>query len=328
MFVVTGGAGFLGSNFVERLERTGRGQIVVSDRLRDGVKWKNLAKRNLMDIVHPDDLFDFLEDNARFVECVIHMGAISSTTETDADLIFENNFRLSMDLWNWCAIHQTRYVYASSAATYGDGSLGFDDDATPAALAKLRPMNAYGWSKHLFDRRVIRMLEHGEAAPPQWVGLKFFNVYGPNEFHKGPQSSVVNQLTPKIAAGEIARLFQSHHPDYEDGGQLRDFVWAGDCVDLVDWFLDNPDKSGLYNCGTGEARSFKDLALAVFAALGREPEIEYIPTPEAIRDKYQYYTQANMDRVRALGYDKPFTSLEDGVAKYVKDYLTAEDPFL
>lgn len=327
MFVVTGGAGFIGSNIVARLEECGAGPVVVCDRLRDGVKWRNLAKRDLADIVHPDHLFDFLEAHRSQIRCIIHMGAISATTETDADKIFTNNFRLSMDLWTWSADHDVRFIYASSAATYGDGAQGFDDDSSLDALAKLRPMNAYGWSKHLFDRRVMRLLAQGETAPPQWVGLKFFNVYGPNEIHKGGQKSVVAQIYPSIKAGQPARLFQSHRPDYEDGGQLRDFISVDDCVDVVDWFLDHPDKSGLFNCGTGVARSFADLARAVFRALDLEPRIEFIPTPMEIRDKYQYFTQATMDRLHAAGFDRPFTSLEAGVARYVRDYLDSPDQF-
>ncbi len=328
MIVVTGGAGFIGSNIVAALEARGTGRIVVCDRLRDGVKWLNLAKRELHDIVHPDHLMEFLDDHRMEVETIIHMGAISATTETDVDLIFETNFRLSMDLWRWCADNQARFLYASSAATYGDGARGFVDDWSPRALSAFRPLNAYGWSKNLFDKRVSRMIEDGEHAPPQWAGFKFFNVYGPNEYHKGGQKSVVAHVFPSAKAGKPARLFKSHHPDYEDGGQLRDFIWVGDCVDVLMWFLDNEGVSGIFNCGTGRARSFADLAGAVFKALGREPEIEYVPTPEILRDKYQYYTQADTARLRGAGYEKPFTSLEDGVARYVRDYLDREDPCL
>jgi len=326
MYLITGGAGFIGSNIAAALEAEGRGKIVICDRLRDGVKWRNIAKRELFDVIHPDELWNFLDRAGGGIEGVIHMGAISATTETDADLIFRSNFRLTLALWHWCAQAEVRFIYASSAATYGDGALGFDDDPSLDALSKLRPLNAYGWSKHLTDRRLLRMLEEEEPAPPQWAGLKFFNVYGPNEYHKGGQKSVVAHIHPVAAAGERAKLFKSHHPDYEDGGQLRDFVWVGDCVDVVMWLLDNPEVSGLYNCGTGQARSFADLAGAVYAALGRNAEIEYVPTPVEIRDKYQYYTQANMDRLRAAGYDKPFTALEDGVARYVRDYLEQDDP--
>ena len=255
------------------------------------------------------------------------MGAISSTTETDADLIVETNFRLTMALWNWCAENGTRLIYASSAATYGDGTQGFVDDASIQALAQLRPLNAYGWSKNAVDRRIARILDDKGPTPPQWVGLKFFNVYGPNEYHKGSMKSVIAHIFPDVAAGKTVRLFKSHHPDYADGGQMRDFVWVGDCVAVVTWLLNHPEVSGLFNCGTGKARSFKDLATAVFTALGREPDIEYVPTPESIRAKYQYFTEADMGRLRALGYDRPATSLEDGVGEYVREYLNAADPY-
>lgn len=327
MYLVTGGAGFIGSNIVASLEERGLGPVVVCDRLRDGVKWKNLAKRELADVVRPEALSEFLLDQRGAIKAVFHMGAISATTEFDADKVFANNYRLSMDLWKWCAENDTPLIYASSAATYGDGEHGFVDDQAPDHLAKLRPLNPYGWSKNLFDRRVVRMVADGEPSPPQWAGLKFFNVYGPNEAHKGSMKSVVAHLHPKIKAGEPAVLFQSHHPDYEDGGQTRDFVHVGDCVDVMMWLFDNPSVSGLFNCGTGEPRTFADLARATFAALGKEPRLEFIPTPENIRDKYQYFTQADMTKLRGAGYDKPFRSLEDGVASYVRDYLDAEDPF-
>jgi ADP-L-glycero-D-manno-heptose 6-epimerase len=326
MYVVTGGAGFIGSNIVAALDDRRPGSVLVCDRLRDGVKWLNLAKRELIDVVPPEELFAFLDRHPADIEAVIHMGAISSTVETDADRIITNNYRLSLGLWRWCALNQVRLIYASSAATYGDGSKGFDDDASPAALAALRPLNAYGWSKNLFDRRVARLVAAHEAAPPQWAGLKFFNVYGPNEYHKGGQKSVAVQIYERIARGEAARLFESHRADYADGGQLRDFIWVGDCVEIVLWLLDHPGVSGLFNCGTGKARSFADLAGAVFAALGRKAKIDYVPMPESLRDKYQYFTEARMNRLRAAGYGRPFVALEDGIARYVRDYLAADDP--
>ncbi|MEK9752781.1 MAG: ADP-glyceromanno-heptose 6-epimerase [Rhodospirillaceae bacterium] len=328
MYVVTGGAGFIGSNIVHGLEAAGLGPVVVVDRLRDAAKWRNIAKRELYDIVHPDDTFKFLEAHSGAITALIHMGAISSTTETDVDKIIDNNFRFSMRLWRWCAQHQLRFIYASSAATYGDGEVGFEDCADQDHLARLRPMNPYGWSKHLFDRRVAAMIAEGDRLPPQWAGLKFFNVYGPNEYHKGSMQSVVAQTYPHAANQEAAVLFRSHHPDYEDGGQLRDFIWVGDCVDIVMWLLANGHVSGLFNCGTGKARTFADLARAVYAAVGREATIEYIDTPVAIRDKYQYFTEAKMARLRDAGYTKPMTELEDGVAAYVRGYLHSDDPYI
>jgi ADP-L-glycero-D-manno-heptose 6-epimerase len=327
MIVVTGAAGFIGSNIVAALEKDGRGPIVACDRLRDGDKWRNIAKRELADIVHPDALFPFLDNNRGRIDAIVHMGAISATTETDADLIVATNFRLSLNLWNWCADNGARFIYASSAATYGDGSEGFVDDNAPDALANLRPLNAYGWSKHLFDRRIIRLVADGAATPPQWAGLKFFNVYGPNEYHKGSMKSVAAHIFPVAREGKPARLFKSHHPDYADGGQLRDFIWVDDCVDVVRWLLDTPAVEGIFNCGTGKSRSFADLAGAVYRALGRNAEIEFVPTPENIREKYQYFTQADISRLRGAGFDKPFTSLEDGVGAYVGQYMNTADPY-
>ncbi len=325
MILVTGGAGFLGSNLVAALEERGQHEVVVCDRLRDGVKWKNLAKRELADIVRPERLFDFLERHASEIDTIFHMGAISATTETDVDRIVENNLRLSLDLWRWCAAHNARLIYASSAATYGDGAQGFDDDGSVEALAKLRPLNAYGWSKHAFDRRVARLVAEERPAPRQWAGLKFFNVYGPNEAHKGDMKSVVAKLHPRARAGEAAVLFRSHHPDYANGGQLRDFVWVGDCVKTMVWLFEHPRVDGLYNIGSGTARSFADLARAVYTALGREPKLEFIDTPLAIRDKYQYFTEANLARLRAAGYSAPMTDLEEGVRLYVQDFLERDD---
>ncbi len=327
MIVVTGGAGFIGSNIVAALATDEGRDVTVCDVVGDGDKWRNLSKHTLADIIPPDELFGYLEAAAHDIEAIIHMGAISSTTETDVDWILANNFRLSLDLWTWCARHETRFIYASSAATYGDGGAGFDDAAAEDALADLRPLNPYGWSKHLFDRRVARLVATAPRRPRQWVGLKFFNVYGPNEYHKGGQRSVAHQIYESVAAERPVRLFKSHHRDYDDGGQMRDFVWVGDCVAVVQWLLANRSVNGLYNMGTGAARSFDDLARAVSVAMGTTPEIEYVDMPPEIRERYQYFTEARMDRLRAAGYDAPFTALEDGVATYVRDYLASDDPY-
>jgi ADP-L-glycero-D-manno-heptose 6-epimerase len=327
MIVVTGGAGFIGSNILAALEKRGETRLVVCDRLRSNDKWRNLAKRELADIVHPEQLFQFLEGNRKPIKAIIHMGAISATTETDADRISANNFSLSLALWKWCAFNDVRFIYASSAATYGDGAEGFDDDWSVGHLARLRPLNAYGWSKNLFDRRVARKIADGSRKPPQWAGLKFFNVYGPNEYHKGSQQSVVAQVYPHAHAGAAYQLFRSHNPKYKDGEQLRDFIWIDDCVDVMMWLLDNPHVNGVFNCGTGNARTFRDLASAVYRAVGREPMIKYQDTPVAIRDKYQYFTEANMHRLRQAGYSKPFTPLEEGVTQYVTQFLAQPDPY-
>ncbi|CCG41746.1 ADP-glyceromanno-heptose 6-epimerase [Magnetospirillum molischianum] len=327
MILVTGGAGFIGSNILAALEQRNAGKLVACDRLRSNNKWRNIAKRELADIVHPEQLFDFLEANRKGIEVIFHMGAISATTETDADKIVANNFSLTLALWKWCAMNNVRMIYASSAATYGDGTHGFDDDASIEHLAKLLPLNAYGWSKHLFDRRVARKLSVGSRRPPQWVGLKFFNVYGPNEYHKGTQQSVVAQIYPHAVAGAAYQLFRSHNPKYPDGGQLRDFIWIGDVIDVMMWAYDNPQVNGLFNVGTGKARSFLDLANSVYRSVGREPQIKFRDTPIEIRDKYQYFTEARMDRLREAGYDRPFTGLEQGVETYVKRYLAAADSY-
>jgi ADP-L-glycero-D-manno-heptose 6-epimerase len=327
MIVVTGGAGFIGSNLLAGLEARGADPVVVCDVLGKEEKWRNIAKREIEDIVPPDALAGWLETNASRVHMVFHLGAISSTTERDADAIVANNFRLTSDLWDWCARHGIRFVYASSAAVYGGGEAGFDDALDAQALARLRPLNPYGWSKLLSDRRTARLAAHRGHHPEQWAGLRFFNVYGPNEYHKGGQQSVVPQFHRQIVETGTARLFRSHHPDYADGGQLRDFVHVDDCVAVMLWLYDNPSVSGLFNLGTGEARSFADLARALFAALGRPADIDFVDTPPHIRQHYQYFTQAKMERLRAAGYDRPFTGLEDGVRDYVQNYLAADDPY-
>lgn len=329
MIIVTGGTGFIGSNLVCALEEAGHEDIVICDTFGEGDKWRNIAKREVKDIVHPDRLFDYLETHADDIEVIFHLGAISSTTETDVDLIVETNVVLSRRLWKWCGKNQKRFIYASSAATYGDGNQGFDDVQSPQELEQYQPLNAYGWSKHVFDRRVARVLEtKNEPIPPQWAGLKFFNVYGPNEYHKEDQMSVICKLYPQVMAGATAKLFKSHHPDYDDGGQLRDFVYVKDCVAVMMFLLKQPKVCGLFNVGTGEARSFKDLAEATFKAAGKEPKINYIDMPEQLRDKYQYFTQANMDKLRQAGFNADFTSLEEGVADYVQNYMSKEDRYL
>ena len=327
MIIVTGGAGFIGSNIVRELEARGARDIVVCDLLGSDDKWKNIAKRELAVILPPEDLFEFLSDNSPDVETVFHMGAVSTTTERDADLIVRSNIRLSLDLWDWCAEHDTALIYASSAATYGDGAQGFAGDDSIDGLARLRPMNTYAWSKHALDRRIARNVHENGPRPRHWAGLKFFNVYGPNEYHKGGQISVALKNFSEISDTGKAVLFRSHHPDYADGGQKRDFVWVGDCVDIVLWLADNPGTQGIFNVGTGKARTFEDLAKSVFTAMGLEPNIDFVDTPEAIRDRYQYFTEADMSRLRAAGYDKPATELEDGVGTYVRDYLMAGDRY-
>jgi len=328
LILVTGGAGFIGSNIVGRLTEDGETDVAVCDRLRaaDSGKWRNLSKHPIADFIAPESLFDWLERRAEDLTAIVHMGAISSTTETDADKIIHTNFTLSRDLFDWCVVHDRRLIYASSAATYGAASHGFVDDDQAAALAALRPLNAYGWSKALFDLYAARAAAR-HRAPPQWVGLKFFNVYGPNEEHKGAMRSVASQIWPMARLGETVRLFKSHRDGYADGGQLRDFVYVRDVADIVAWLLASPNVSGVYNLGSGEARSFKDMACAVFKASGHEPRLEYFDMPEGLRDRYQYFTEAQMGRLRQAGYDRPMTTLEAGIADYVNQYLATDDPY-
>lgn len=328
MIIITGGTGFIGSNLVAGLEARGLSDLVVCDVLGTADKWRNIGKRELRDVVKPENLFSYLKDHADQVEVIFHMGAISSTTETDADLIADTNIILTHRLWKWCAEHGVRFIYASSAATYGNGVNGFMDDDSPEYLAKLHPLNPYGWSKHLCDRRISRAVRTGtEKLPPQWAGLKFFNVYGPNEYHKGEQMSVLCKLYPQIVAGASARLFKSDHPEYSDGGQMRDFVYVDDCVSVMLWLYDNPKVSGLYNVGSGKARSFKDLAEAAFHAIGKPSKINFIDMPEELKAKYQYFTEAKMEKLRDAGYTKPMTELEDGALQYIQDYLLQSDPY-
>jgi ADP-L-glycero-D-manno-heptose 6-epimerase len=328
LILVTGGAGFIGSNIVAGLCAEGRYDIAVCDRLRsaDSGKWRNLSKHPIVDFVAPEAMFDWLSAHKGEVEAVVHMGAISATTEPDADLIIHTNFTLSKDLWNWCAGDDARLIYASSAATYGDGALGFEDEDDLQSLARLRPLNPYGWSKSLFDLYARREAARGHA-PLQWAGLKFFNVYGPNEYHKGGMRSVVAQIYPRARAGEAVTLFKSHNPDYADGGQMRDFIYVKDVEAVAAWLLDHPEVNGVFNLGSGQARSFRDLADATFRAAGHAPKIGFIDTPAAIRDQYQYFTEAKMGRLRDAGYRAAFTPLEAGVGDYVNGYLAAADPY-
>jgi ADP-L-glycero-D-manno-heptose 6-epimerase len=323
MILVTGGAGFIGSNLQAALYRRGL-ETIVLDRMGADDKWRNLAKHPPARVVAPEDAAAFLATHPP-VEMVFHLGAISETTARDADLTWSTNVEFSRRLWEWCAQRGARFVYASSAATYGATTEDFDDDNDPARLDRLRPMNLYGWSKHAFDLLLTRHLLRAHARPPQWAGLKFFNVYGPNEYHKGSMISVVKVKHDEIAAGRPARLFKSDMPGVADGEQKRDFIWVGDVVDVMLWLLDSPSVSGLFNLGTGQARTYRDLAHAVCDAAGQPRRIEFIDMPDKLRGQYQSFTQADMTRLRAAGYPGQFTPLEDGIARYVRDYLASGD---
>ncbi len=313
--VVTGGAGFIGSNLVAALNDRGRDDILIVDRLGENEKWRNLVGLAYDDYLNATEfLTELLDDALGPVEALFHLGACSDTTERDADYLLENNYRYTRILCEWCLRRGVRFIYASSGATYGDGGLGYSDDV--ALLPSLRPLNMYGYSKHMFDLWALRAGHLDEI-----VGLKYFNVYGPGEAHKGEMRSVVHKAFGWISERGGMELFKSNHPDYEDGKQLRDFIYVKDAVDVTLWFYDHPEASGLFNCGTGEARTWLDLAHAVFAAMEREPKIEFVEMPDHLKPKYQNYTRADVSKLRAAGYDTPFTSLEDGVKDYVRNYL-------
>ena len=325
MFLVTGGAGFIGSNVVASLNEAGSTDVAVSDWLGTDDKWRNLAKRQVADLVPPADLAAWL--SGRKLDGVIHMGAISDTTATDADAVMENNFRLSLRLLDWCTAHDTPFLYASSAATYGDGEQGFVDDWSPAALRLLKPLNLYGWSKHLFDQVVVDRHMKKRKLPPRWIGVKFFNVYGPNEYHKGHMMSVLAKVFEGAKAGQPVRLFKSHRDGIADGDQRRDFIYVDDAVAVLRWLLDSSSVNGIFNVGTGHAESFRDMIGGMFKAMGRAPNIEYVDMPESIRGQYQYFTQSSIENLRRAGYNAGFTPLEDAVRQYVTGYLDRTDRY-
>ena len=324
MIIITGGAGFIGSAMLLELNGKGEENIIIVDDLGSTTteKWRNLSGLDFTDFI-PKDLFpDLLERNAlKGISAIIHMGANSSTTETDADHLLTNNFGYSQKIAAFSLAHDLRLIYASSTATFGDGSNGYSDDIK--GLNALRPLNMYGYSKQLFDRWALKNHILDNAA-----GLKFFNVYGPNEYHKGDMSSVVYKAYHQILEKGSLSLFKSHRADYLDGEQLRDFIYVKDCTRIMAWLLENPSVAGIFNVGTGTARSFKDLAMATFSALGREPALNYIPMPETLRDKYQYYTCADMKKLRSAGFSDAFTSIEAGVKEYVQHYLSDSNPYL
>jgi len=325
MIVVTGAAGFIGSNLVADLNDRGHDDIILVDRLGSDSKWRNIAKRRFIDFVFPEELEQRLASLDR-ADAVFHLGANSSTTASDADEIVKTNFRVSVQLWNWCTRTKTPLVYASSAATYGSGTQGFEDTESAEQFDKLRPLNLYGWSKHAFDRWAFARKGEGDA-PPFWAGLKFFNVYGPNEYHKGDMQSLVAKNSARIAAGQPIMLFKSHRADYADGEQLRDFIYVADCTRAMMWLAESRAQSGLFNLGTGKARSFKDLLLATGKALGKDVTFDFRDMPEAIRPNYQYFTEARMDKLRHAGFNGPFHSLEEGVADYVTKFLVKDDKY-
>lgn len=316
MIIVTGGAGFIGSALIAGLNKRGISDILVVDQLVSDQRWKNLRNLSFADYAEKDDFREMLAGNkiGQSIEAVLHMGASTSTTETNASYLIENNYQYSKLLAQWAAAANVRFIYASSAATYGDGLAGFSDDEKK--INKLRPLNMYGYSKQLFDLWAYRT-----GLLKKIVGLKYFNVFGPNEYHKGDMRSFVLKAFEQINATGKVRLFKSYKKEYKNGEQLRDFLYIKDAVDMTLFFLDNPQTGGLFNIGTGKARNWNDLVKAVFAAMGRKPNIEYIDMPESIRNQYQYFTQAEVTKPRKAGYKKQSISLEDAIKDYVQNYL-------
>lgn len=314
MIIVTGGAGFIGSCIVRELNDMGHEDIVIVDHIRETEKWKNMRNKKYIEYINRDDFLARLPEFAGKVTHVIHMGACSSTTELDFDFLYKNNFEYTKTLWKFCTENQCSFIYASSAATYGAGEFGFDDKMD---IGKLLPLNGYGYSKQLFDLWV----EKQTLAPKQHVGFKFFNVYGPNEYYKGSMASVIFHSYNKISETGEMGIFKSYKEGYADGQQLRDFVYVKDLCKVVHFMMEHPEVSGLFNLGTGQARSFYDLAAATFDAMGVERNIKFIEMPESLRPKYQYFTEAKMDKLREVGYKESFYSLEDGAKDYVQNYL-------
>lgn len=318
MIIVTGAAGFIGSCLVERLNQDNFKHIIVVDDFLDEQKNKNLVGKHILERVEREHFFDWLDENYYEVEFIFHIGARTDTTEFDRSIFEKLNVSYSKQIWQKCIDYQIPLVYASSAATYGLGELGYDDNES--LVSKLRPLNPYGDSKNEFDIWALRQ----DEKPFFWAGLKFFNVYGPNEYHKGRMASVIFHTFNQIQASGQMRLFRSHNADYKDGEQMRDFVYVKDLVEVCMFLMYQRKHSGIYNLGSGQARTFLDLATNTFKALDLVPQIDFVDTPADIRDKYQYFTQANMSKLRSIGYDKPFYTLEEGIKDYVQNYLVGE----
>ncbi len=315
MIVITGAAGFIGSVMVERLNVDGYTNLILVDEFSNTRKNRNLAEKKFIKKIHRDDFFQWFDEYSSNVDIVIHIGARTDTAEFDKDVLNVLNLEYTKQIWERCSKFNIPLIYASSAATYGLGEFGYNDDHN--IVDKLVPLNPYGESKNEFDSWALKQ----DKQPPFWSGLKFFNVYGPNEYHKDRMASVILHAFGQVNETGLVKLFKSHNPEFKDGEQLRDFVYVKDVVDVITFLMTNKPESGLYNLGTGKARSFVDLATATFMAMEIDPNIEFIDTPVDIRDKYQYFTEANMSKLRAAGYDKEFTSLEKGVNDYVSNYL-------
>ncbi len=316
MIVITGAAGFIGSYLVGHFNRLGEDELLLVDDFNRPEKEANLADKAYSSKMNRSEFLAWFKDNANAVDFVFHIGARTDTTEFKTSIFDELNLNYTKSIWKTCAENMIGLVYASSAATYGLGEIGYKDDH--ATIDQLKPLNPYGDSKHQFDLWALEQ----KQKPPFWCGLKFFNVYGPNEYHKSRMASVIFHAFNQIKETGSMRLFQSHNPNYKDGEQKRDFVYVNDLVNICTWMAENQPQSGIYNLGSGEARTFLDLVNATFKAMGKAPEIGFIPTPEDIRDKYQYFTEADMSKLRNAGYSKPFYTLEEGVSDYVSNYLS------
>ena len=321
MIVITGAAGFIGSCLVSKLNQEGFFDIVVVDDFSDSEKNRNLEGKRFSKKIHRDEFLKWLRENQRLTQLIFHIGARTDTTEFDKKIFDKLNLNYSKEVWNICVEFGLPLVYASSAATYGLGEFGYNDN--PDVIEKLKPLNPYGESKNDFDKWALKQ----KHKPYFWAGLKFFNVYGPNEYHKGRMASVILHAYNQILEKGTVKLFRSHNPKYKDGEQLRDFVYVKDVVDVCCFLMHHRKNSGIYNLGSGRARSFLDLANNAFGALNKKPKIEFIDTPVDIRDKYQYFTEANMAKLRSIGYDKPFHTLEEGVRDYVQNYLIEKKYF-
>ncbi len=321
MIVITGAAGFIGSVMAWKLNEEGIENIILSDKFHSGEKWRNISKRKYFDWVDRDELFSWLYENGNNVRAVIHMGACSATTEKNMDFLIKNNYEYSKKLWDICVEKEINFIYASSAATYGAGENGYDDRKS---IENLVPLNPYGYSKQIFDLWALKQ----RRKPIQWVGLKFFNVYGPNEYHKGKMSSVIYHAFNQINETGKVKLFKSYKEGFKDGEQKRDFIYVKDVVDVIKFFLENEEKSGIFNLGTGKADTFMSLAENTMEAMERKKNIEFIEMPDELRGKYQYFTEASMEKLKKIGYTKYFHTLNEGIEDYVKNYLMKEDKYI
>ena len=321
MIVVTGAVGFIGSCLTSLLNQRGKTDLILVDEFSNEEKNKNLAGKKFHKKIERSVFLEWFEDHADSIEFVYHIGARTDTTEFDESIFDELNVSYTQAIWKVCTKHRIGLVYASSAATYGLGEYGYIDDHQ--LVNQLKPLNPYGKSKNDFDQWALQQ----DEEPPFWCGLKFFNVYGPNEYHKGRMASVIFHAFNQIQSKDSMKLFQSHHPDFKDGEQKRDFIYVKDLIDVCIWMADRRPENGLYNLGSGRARTFLDLAHGTFDAMGKKADIRFIPTPEDIRDKYQYFTEADMGKLKVAGYEKSFTSLEEGIDDYVKNYLSEHNYF-